>query len=193
MNQTLSLQLVHQKSTHYTHIYFTSTLRFDLLILLHSIPQAYLRFLVINQHQLRNKHSLTPLLSVHQQPKPRIYSKYTAVWLITVKPSLRMSENLPLRPDGFGALVVSMLASGTQVCGFKPGRSRWILSDVKNPQNAFLRRGSKRICPMSQLCGMSKILVIYVNYGLLAKLQVQFLPSLAEVSHAAWCVQRLWR
>ena len=28
--------------------------------------------------------------------------------------------------DGFGGLVVSMLASGTQVCGFKPGRSSWI-------------------------------------------------------------------
>ena len=26
--------------------------------------------------------------------------------------------------DGFGGLVVSMLASGTQICGFKPGRSR---------------------------------------------------------------------
>ena len=28
--------------------------------------------------------------------------------------------------DGFGGLVVSMLASGTRVRGFKPGRSRWI-------------------------------------------------------------------
>ena len=28
--------------------------------------------------------------------------------------------------DGFGGLVVSMLASGTRVCGFKPGRSCWI-------------------------------------------------------------------
>ena len=28
--------------------------------------------------------------------------------------------------DGFGGLVVSMLASGTHVCVFKPGRSRWI-------------------------------------------------------------------
>jgi hypothetical protein len=28
--------------------------------------------------------------------------------------------------DDFGGLVVSMLASGTQVCGFKPGQSRWI-------------------------------------------------------------------
>ena len=69
-----------------------------------------------------------------------------------------------MKIDGFGGLVVSMLASGTQVCGFKPGR--------KNPQDAFLRRGSKRICPMSQLCGMAKNLVIYVNYGLLAKFQV---------------------
>ena len=32
-----------------------------------------------------------------------------------------------------------------------------------------------------------------MNYGLLAKFQVYFLPSLAVVSHAAWCVQRLWR
>ena len=74
--------------------------------------------------------------------------------------------------DGLGGLVVSMLASGTQVCGFKPGRSRWIFSDVKNPQHAFLRKGSKRICTMFQPCGMSKNLVIYVNYGLLAKFQV---------------------
>ena len=42
----------------------------------------------------------------------------------------------------------------------------------KNPQDAFLRRGSKRICPMSQLCGMSKNLVIHLNYGLLVKFQV---------------------
>ena len=28
--------------------------------------------------------------------------------------------------DGFGGLVVSLLATGTRVRGFKPGRSRWI-------------------------------------------------------------------
>ena len=33
--------------------------------------------------------------------------------------------------DGFGGLVVSMLASGTQVRGFRPGRSRWIFTGVK--------------------------------------------------------------
>jgi hypothetical protein len=26
----------------------------------------------------------------------------------------------------------------------------------KNPQHAFLRRGSKAVCPMSQICGMLK-------------------------------------
>jgi hypothetical protein len=25
---------------------------------------------------------------------------------------------------------------------------------LKNPQHAFLRRGSKAVCPMSQICGM---------------------------------------
>ena len=34
--------------------------------------------------------------------------------------------------DGFGGLVVSMLASGTQVYGFKPGRSRWIFRTWKS-------------------------------------------------------------
>jgi hypothetical protein len=29
-------------------------------------------------------------------------------------------------PDGFGGLLVSMLASGTRVRGFNPGRIRWI-------------------------------------------------------------------
>jgi hypothetical protein len=33
-----------------------------------------------------------------------------------------------LNHSGFGGLVVSMLASGTRVRWFKPGRSRWIFS-----------------------------------------------------------------
>ena len=51
--------------------------------------------------------------------------------------------------DGFGGLVVSMLASGSnpaEVVGF--------FRHLKNPPHAFLRRGSERICPMSQLCGI---------------------------------------
>jgi hypothetical protein len=35
------------------------------------------------------------------------------------------------KQDGFGGLVVNMLASGTQGRGLKPGRSRWIFTDVK--------------------------------------------------------------
>ena len=42
----------------------------------------------------------------------------------------------------------SVLAFSTQVCGFKPGRSRQIFR-AKNPQHAFLRRGSKAVGPMS--------------------------------------------
>jgi hypothetical protein len=57
--------------------------------------------------------------------------------------------------SGFGGLVVSMLASGTRVRGFKPGRR--IYRAKKNPQHAFLRRGIKAVYPMSQLRGMLKI------------------------------------
>jgi hypothetical protein len=45
---------------------------------------------------------------------------------------------------GFGGLEVSMLASGTQDGG------------RKNPQHAFLWKGSKAVCSMSQICGMIK-------------------------------------
>jgi hypothetical protein len=60
---------------------------------------------------------------------------------------------LNINKDGFGGLVVSMLASGSRVRGFK-AEAVGFLTSVKNPQHAFLRRGSKRICPMSQICGM---------------------------------------
>jgi hypothetical protein len=33
--------------------------------------------------------------------------------------------------DGFGGLVVRMLASGSRFRGFKPGRSRWIFLHIK--------------------------------------------------------------
>jgi hypothetical protein len=42
--------------------------------------------------------------------------------------------------SGFGGLVVSMLAPGTQDRGFAPSR---IFFRRKNPQYAFLRKGSK--------------------------------------------------
>jgi hypothetical protein len=39
--------------------------------------------------------------------------------------------NHPPLLDGFGDLVVRMLASGSRVRGFKPGRSRWIFLYIK--------------------------------------------------------------
>ena len=50
----------------------------------------------------------------------RYYSVYAAVG---------MCHTVML--DGFGGLVVSMLASGTQVRGLKSGRRRWIFMGVK--------------------------------------------------------------
>jgi hypothetical protein len=67
--------------------------------------------------------------------------------------------------SGFGGLVVSMLASGTQVRGFKPGR----FFGWQNPQHAFLWRRSKAVCPLSQLCGMLKNTAITWKLDCLAK------------------------
>ena len=49
------------------------------------------------------------------------------LWRVLVETPLKSSVSR----DGFGGLVVSMLASGTQVRGLKPGRSRWIFTGVK--------------------------------------------------------------
>jgi len=66
------------------------------------------------------------------------------VWNISrCKNSARYYYNVQCLHGGFGGLEVSVLASGTQVHGFKPG-----FFGRKNPQHAFLRRGSKAISPM---------------------------------------------
>jgi hypothetical protein len=59
--------------------------------------------------------------------------------------------------SSFVGLVVSMLASSTQVRGFF-GR--------KNPQHAFLRRGSNAVCPMSQICSKLKNSTITVEVAI---------------------------
>ena len=43
----------------------------------------------------------------------------------------------------------SVLLLSTRVGRFRPGRSRQDFSGRKNPQHAFLQRGSKAIGPMS--------------------------------------------
>jgi hypothetical protein len=50
--------------------------------------------------------------------------------------------------SGFGGVVVSMLASGTQDRGFAPDRSRRIFPAGKIYSRPSFGRGSKIICPM---------------------------------------------
>jgi hypothetical protein len=45
--------------------------------------------------------------------------------------------------------MVSVLAIGPTVRGFKPGRERWIFKGNKSPQHDFLCRGSKAVGSMS--------------------------------------------
>jgi hypothetical protein len=66
----------------------------------------------------------------------------------------QLKHSIKLQVFTFGGLVVSMLASGA--VGFFL---------VKNPQNAFLQKGSKAICHMSQICSMLKNPVITWKSG----------------------------
>jgi len=51
----------------------------------------------------------------------------------------------------------SVLAFGTQVLGFKPGRSLRIFKGEIILSTPSFGGGSKAVCPMSQICGMLKI------------------------------------
>jgi hypothetical protein len=55
---------------------------------------------------------------------------------------------------GSGGLWVSVLASVTQVRGFKPGRSRRIFKGGKILSTPSFGKGSKAVGPMSQIGGM---------------------------------------
>ena len=48
-----------------------------------------------------------------------------------------------------GGPVVIILASGSEVRGYDPGRGRWIFSERKNPEYDFPRKGSKAVGPVS--------------------------------------------
>ena len=53
--------------------------------------------------------------------------------------------SIAVDPDG---PMVILLATGSEVCGFKPGWGRWIFSERKNPEYDFLRKGSKAMGPV---------------------------------------------
>ena len=48
-----------------------------------------------------------------------------------------------------GGPIVIILATGSEVHGFKAGRGRWIFSERKNTEYDFLQKGSKAVDPIS--------------------------------------------
>ena len=64
--------------------------------------------------------------------------------------------------------VVIILATGSEVRGFKSGRGRWIFLERKNPEFDFLRKGSKALGPVSYIYGTQKNLK--PKLGLLSKI-----------------------
>jgi hypothetical protein len=82
-----------------------------------------------------------------------------------------------------------------EFAGSNPAEAVGFFGHPKNPQYAFLRKGSKIICLMSQLCGMSKIPSVFPEIAvLMAKLGEGIVPAAAcrGLAHLlnAW---RLWR
>jgi hypothetical protein len=52
--------------------------------------------------------------------------------------------------------MVSMLAIGPEVCGFKPSQGQWIFKGDANLQHTFLRRGSKAVGPCCEILQHAK-------------------------------------
>ena len=74
--------------------------------------------------------------------------------------------------DGFGGLVVSMLASGTRVRGFKPGRSRWIFRPSEKSSACLPSEGKwKNLSHVPSLRHVKEPSTS-VNYDVLAKFLV---------------------
>jgi len=96
--------------------------------------------------------------------------------------------------SGFGDLVVSVLASGTQDrVQTRPKPSDF--SGEKNPQHAFLQRGSKAVCPMSQFAACLRALEITWKSNFQAKFVGHFKPiSVPRYQRAVVSldVERLW-
>jgi hypothetical protein len=61
-----------------------------------------------------------------------------------------------------------------KIAGSKPAEAVGFFGS-KNLQHAFLRRGKKAVCPMSQICGTIKNPVIYVEVGITGQIDRLFL------------------
>jgi hypothetical protein len=67
-----------------------------------------------------------------------------------------------------GGVMVSVLAIGSKVTGFKPGRG------VKNPQRVFFWRGSKSVGPLQDITACKKSLRSMKKDTFNAKLIISF-------------------
>jgi hypothetical protein len=108
----------------------------------------------------------------------------TAVWLVSF---LRVNYHRVLDVSPYALKInlflVTCQCSGwplvPKIAGSNTAEAVWFLGR-KNLQHAFLRRGSKAVCPMSQSYGELGI-AGQIDRPFLA----QFRPSLTEVSHVA--------
>ena len=76
--------------------------------------------------------------------KPSIFICISRI-LLFLDQSLLYHKFIKSTPDG---PMVIILATGSEVRGFKPGRGRWIFSERKNPEYDFLRKASKAVGPV---------------------------------------------
>jgi hypothetical protein len=88
----------------------------------------------------------------------------------------------------FSGLVVSMLASGTQVCGFKPGWSRRIFQAKKILSMPSFGREVKPSVPCRSFAACKRSVHLPWKSHAVGKIESAmshpyFLPSLIEVSH----------
>jgi hypothetical protein len=100
------------------------------------------------------------LLSKELYNKPdllNLFYFWACMRIEAVLPEGNVSFNILLADSassGFGGLGVSVLASGTQVCGFIPGRSRRIFKGGKILSTPSFRREVKPWVPCRKICGM---------------------------------------
>ena len=78
-------------------------------------------------------------------------------------------SNINPRDNGFGGLVVSMLASGTRIRGFTPGRSRWIFRVSEKSSTCLPSEGKRKNLSHVPTLRHVKEPSTSVNYDVLAK------------------------
>ena len=98
--------------------------------------------------------------------------------------------------DGFGGLVVSMLASGTRVHGFKHGQSRWIFRTSKKSSACLPSEGKWKNLSHIPALRHVKEPSTSVNYECASKIPC-IVPSFSSRGpsclRGAWCLWRLMR